>query len=85
MTLETPIKSSTLEARISQDTTQVKVTYLMPQDIIYFSKLLKPTFAKYLPNPFSDHYSYITKILTDDISQKSFVPKPRPSFKIHPR
>ena len=23
--------------------------------------------------------------MTDDISQKSFVPKPRPSFKIHPK
>ena len=54
-------------------------------DRIYFSKLLKPTFAKYVPNPFSDHYCYITKILTDDISQKSYVPKPRPSFKIHPK
>ena len=53
-------------------------------DRIYFSKHLSPTQAKYIPNPFSDHYSYITNIQTSDLSQKSFVPKPKPSFKIHP-
>ena len=53
-------------------------------DRIYFSKLLRPTLARYFPNPFSDHHCFVTSIQTDDISQKSFVPKPRPSFKIHP-
>ena len=54
-------------------------------DRIYLSKHQNPIYAKYLPNPFSDHYCYITKIKTDDLSQKSYVPKPKPSFKIHPR
>ena len=54
-------------------------------DRIYLSKHQTPTFPKYLPNPFSDHYCYITKIKTDDFSQKSFIPKPKPSFKIHPK
>ena len=53
-------------------------------DRIYFSKLLRPTLARYVSNPFSDHHCFITSIMTDDISQKSYVPKPRPAFKIHP-
>ena len=31
-------------------------------DRIYTSSNLTPTYAKYLPHPFSDHYSFITKI-----------------------
>ena len=54
-------------------------------DRIYTSTSLSPVDAKYLPNPFSDHYSYITKIKTNEVSHSTFVPKPKPSFKIHPK
>lgn len=31
-------------------------------DRIYLTRNLNPTTVKYVPNPFSDHYSFITKI-----------------------
>ena len=43
------------------------------------------TNAKYLPNPFSYHFCYVTSIKTDNYSQKLHIPKPLPSFKIHPK
>ena len=46
---------------------------------------MSPIYASHIPNPFSDHYCYITKIKMDENSQSSFVPKPLPSFKIHPK
>ena len=54
-------------------------------DRIYTSKHMTIVNAKYLPNPFSDHFCYITSIKTDNYSQKSHVPRPQPSFKIHPK
>lgn len=54
-------------------------------DSIYTTVNLVPITAKYIPNAFSDHYCFIIKIKSEEIQYSSTAPKPRPSFKIHPK
>ena len=51
-------------------------------DRIYATVNLNPTFNQYLPNVFSDHFSYITKIKNNEDHSEFAIPKPKFSFKI---
>ena len=38
-----------------------------------------------MPNAFSDHYCYITRIRNQNINNEDVIPKPKPTFKITPK